>query len=65
MIMKKKIAILMSVLIFAMVGCESQPITPQAPVGDTVQAEGEQEKMNGSSKSLFQRFLPIVDMKKG
>ena len=40
--MKKKIAILMGVLIFAMVGCESQPITPQAPVGDTVQAEGEQ-----------------------
>ena len=40
--MKKKIAILMGALIFAMVGCESQPITPQAPVGDTVQAEGEQ-----------------------
>ena len=40
--MKKKLAILMSILIFAMVGCESQPITPMAPVGENVQAQGEQ-----------------------
>ncbi len=40
--MKKKLAILMSVLIFTMVGCESQPITPMAPVGENAQAEGEQ-----------------------
>lgn len=40
--MKKKLAILMSILIFAMIGCESQPITPMAPVGENVPAEGEQ-----------------------
>ena len=40
--MKKKLAILMSILMFAMVGCESRPITPMAPVGENVQAQGEQ-----------------------
>lgn len=57
--MKKKIAILMGVLMFAMVGCESQPITPQAPVGDTVQAEGEQATEEQAQEDMAETVEPL------
>ena len=57
--MKKKLAILMSVLIFTMVGCESQPITPMAPVGENAQAEGEQATEEQAQEDMAETVEPL------
>ena len=44
--MRKKMMLLMSVLLLVMIGCESRPITPTVPTGDTAQKEQVQNEQS-------------------